>query len=150
MLKYGSFGKNKAFSRQARLVNRVSKKWLSVVEKQFHFFELFPFPFLDSLSFSDFEGFEDFVFFCWERRMHKIVNSYIHEEMQKVNFYNKANLYLQLSKKKGCKHIQLLLPLMSLLSSNNRAGWSPQLRKSYLESRTKIGYPGKQFLECGT
>lgn len=32
-------------------------------EKQVHFLELFPFPFLGSLSFSDFEGFEDFVFF---------------------------------------------------------------------------------------
>lgn len=63
--------------------------------KEFHFFELFPFPFLDSLSFSDFEGFEDFVFFCWEGKMHKIVSICVYGL---VHLYNKSNLYLQLNK----------------------------------------------------
>lgn len=45
MLKYDSFGKNKALSRQARLVNGASKKWLSVVENSFISLNFFLFLF---------------------------------------------------------------------------------------------------------
>jgi hypothetical protein len=49
-------------------------------EKWFHFFELFPFPFLDSLSFSGFEGLEDFVFFCWGGKCtKKLIPVFIHK-----------------------------------------------------------------------
>lgn len=54
-------------------------------EKWFHFFGLFPFPFLDALSFSDLEGFEDFVFFCWEGKTYKIVSCCVYERVNEVS-----------------------------------------------------------------